>query len=172
MARKALFIVLIVSLMAVPALAKQSVSPSKEKTHASASKEKAPAGQTGRIAVDFGARWNSMSDKERKSFLDGFYFGIYQMCTNAAFAPDAQNQAPAQQESEKRLRSCMAANVPFTDLAAVQGAMTDLYQDSANNHIPFNLMMGFAFEKIAGKPYDDDLAKLRQNVEARLKIDK
>jgi len=165
MARKALLIVLIASFMAVPALAKQTVSASKEKAPAS-------AGQTSRTFSDFGGRWNSMTDKERGSFMDGYYMAFHLLCTNAALGTAEQSsQAPNQQDIQKRFASCMATNLPF-DPSAVKGAMTELYQDSANNHVPFDQMMGFAFEKVAGKPYDDNLTKLRQNIEAHLKSGK
>jgi len=160
MARKALFIVLILSLMAVPALAKQTVSASKAKAPAA-------AGQTSRIFSDFGGRWNSMSDKERQSFMEGYYSAIQLICTNAALGDSAQaNQGPDQQN--KQFLACMGTYAPF-ELAPTKAAMTELYQDSANNHIPFSQMIGFAFAKVAGKLDEGNLAQLRQNVEAQLK---
>jgi len=168
MARKALFIVLILSLLAVPALAK-SKPAGKAGATATAT---APAGQTSRTFIDFGTRWTSMTDKERSSFLDGYYMAFHLLCTNAVLGNAGQdNQKPNTQEIQKQFAGCMAANLPF-DPATVKAAMTELYQDTANNHIPYDQMIGFAFEKVAGKPYDDDLAKLRQDVENHLKVGK
>ena len=173
MARKALFIILILSLMAAPALAKQTVSASKDKTPVSVGKEKAPAPtRQPRVFANFGDRWNAMSDKERDSFLEGYYMAFHLVCTNVAMASAGQNnQAPNQQEREKQLTNCMVANLPFAP-SSTKAVLTELYQDSANNHMPFDQMIGIAFEKMAGHPYEENLAKLRQIVEAQLRSGK
>jgi len=168
MARKALFIVLILSLMAVPALAKTKSSGQAGATATAT----APAGQNNRIFADFGTRWNSMSDKERDAFMEGYISALRLLCTNSVMTAAKQtNKTPDQQEIAKQFNTCMTANFPFPP-SSVKEAMSALYQESANNHIPFDVMIGFAFEKAGNKPYEDDLAKLRQDIETRLKSDK
>ena len=50
---------------------------------------------------------------------------------------------------------------------AIKEAMTSLYQDKANNIIPYDLMFGMALLKVKGDPFEDNLARLRQDLSRR-----
>ena len=54
--------------------------------------------------------------------------------------------------------------IPF-NIPTVREAMTGLYADKANNHVPWDDMYGFSLLKIAGKPYEDALRDSRTRMD-------
>ncbi len=151
MARKALLIVLALTLtLAVPAFAQKKSEP----------KAPVPVGHQASVS-NFGQRWNSMTDKERDHFLQGMIYAIRLVCTNAVFS--SANKPANMQEAGKQFAECFKAQFPYSP-GDVKVAMTALYQDKANDIVPFDLMYGMALLKIKGDPYEQNLTKLRQDL--------
>lgn len=158
MARKALLTVIaLLVAFSVPAYA-QKKSADKQPTAMS----QAAGGTT---ISNFGQRWTGMGEKERESFLEGMASAFRIMCLNAVMGgldATAQNA----QEADKKFKECMVAFFPY-QMHLVRQAMTELYQDKANNNVPFDVCFGVALLKIKGDPYEENLAKLRQDLAKR-----
>jgi hypothetical protein len=160
MARKALLVVLALALFtATPALA-QNKPASKKATSldASASASAAPG------FAGFGQRWNSMSDKEHDSFLNGMLTAFRNFCLDVTAGDSSKDP----QEVNKNFMTCFATHFPYQP-AVVKQALNELYKDKANNIIPFDYMYGMALLKVKGDPIDDKLVKLRQVSEKAFK---
>jgi hypothetical protein len=155
MARKALLIALALILAFASSALAQKKAPAPLASSPSAA-AKGPAEVT-----NFGQRWSAMTDKERESFLEGMAFAFRIYCLNAVMAGD--NKPQNAQEADKRFKECFLAQFPYQP-ALVKEAMTSLYQDKANNNIPFDMMYGMALLKVKGDPIDENLAKLRQEL--------
>ena len=159
MARKAVFIALILVL----ALSGQALAQKKtDKAPTSlASQPSAAAAGPGTIK-DFGNRWNAMGDKERTAFLEGMVSGFRIVCLNVVMA--GQSAPPSAQEAEKKFKECVLPMFPYA-IREVKEAMNSLYQDKANNVVPFDMMYGMALLKVKGDPaLDDSLVSLRKNL--------
>ena len=152
MAKKALILtVALLCAFAVPAMAQQKKS--------SGDKKPVPvAGAAHADVSDFGARWQGMSDKEREGFIMGMATAFRVMCMNVA-AGDGSNKDPL--EFTKRVRECFISVMPYQP-SRIKEAMTSLYQDKANNHVPFDMLYSVALLKAGDKPYDESLVQLRK----------
>jgi len=162
MARKALLIALALILaLAVPALA-QKKTGDKSPTPLASSPSAAAKGN-GEV-TNFGQRWTAMTDKERIFFVEGIATAFRILCLNVAFGGPDSSKNP--QDAQKSFMDCFLAQFPYQPYM-VKDAMTGLYQDKANNIIPFDLMYGMALLKVKGDPIEDNLAKLRQDLSKR-----
>lgn len=152
MAKKALILtVALLCAFAVPAMAQQK--------KASADKKPVPVAASGQSEVsDFGARWQGMSDKEREGFMRGMATAFRVVCMNVA-AGDGKNKDAA--DLNKRFMECFVSVMPYP-INAVKAAMTSLYQDKANNHVPYDMLYGAALLKAGDKPYEESLIQLRK----------
>jgi len=156
MARKALLIALALTLaLAAPAMAQKKSEP----------KTPVPVGQQASVS-NFGQRWSAMTDKERDHFLEGMIYAIRMVCTNAVFGSEQKQMN--MQEAGKQFAECIKAQFPYKP-GDVKTAMTTLYQDKANNIVPFDLMYGMALLKIKGDPYEENLSKLRKDLSKGVK---
>ena len=159
MARKALLIVsALILFCAAQALAQQK--PGK----AAAPLDNPPssaASQAQRRFSDFGRNWIAMPDKERLAFMEGYLVSLRIVCAQAGYDPSAKQNS---QEYAKRVNDCLSGNFPATP-SAVLAAMTEMYQQEANNHIPYGYMLQFALLKVTGKPYEDALAEGRKELD-------
>ena len=154
MAKKALILtVALLCAFAVPAMAQQKKAATGDKKPVSM----APA--TGHADVsDFGTRWQGMSEKERESFLLGMGSAFRVVCMNAA-SGDGTNKDVL--EANKRFKECMLTFMPY-QISVIKASMTSLYQDKANNQMPFDMLYGVALLKAGEKPYEDSLMQLRK----------
>uniref|UniRef100_A0A7C4AH86 Uncharacterized protein n=1 Tax=Fundidesulfovibrio putealis TaxID=270496 RepID=A0A7C4AH86_9BACT len=158
MARKALLTVIaLLVAFSVPAYAQKK----------SGDKQPTPMSQAASAASvsNFGQRWAAMGEKERDGFLEGMVTAFRIMCLNAVMGGlDAKSQNA--QEADKKFKECMVGFFPY-QMHLVRQAMTELYQDKANNAVPFDVCFGVALLKIKGDPYEENLAKLRQDLAKR-----
>jgi hypothetical protein len=162
MARKALLIALALMLaLAVPALA-QKKTGDKSPTPLASSPADAAKGH-GEV-TNFGQRWTAMTDKERNSFLEGVVSAFRIVCLNVAMGGPDTSKNP--KDMQKNFMDCFLAQFPYQSYM-VKEAMTSLYQDKANNIIPFDIMYGMALLKVKGDPVEDNLVKLRQDLNRR-----
>lgn len=162
MARKAVLTALALILaLAVPAFAQQKGAEKKSATSAAASSAAAHNSVT-----NFGQRWTAMADKEREAFLEGMAFAFRTACMSAVMSLDSTKTNP--QEADKTFRECFSGWFPYRPYDVKQ-AMTTIYQDKANNIIPFDIAYGQALLKVKGDPIEDNLAKLRQDLAKRAK---
>lgn len=163
MARKALLIALaLIFALAAPALA-QKKSGSKTPTPLGGSPSSTAASAAHQFS-GFGKYWNDMGDKEHEAFLRGMITAFRIYCMEAVGSDKSRNP----QDVNKRFMECFAANFPYQP-SAVKEAMNSLYQDKANNNVPFDYMFGIALLKVKGDPVEDKLVKLRQDSEKLLK---
>lgn len=157
MARKALLIALALTLaFAAPAVAQQKKSDPKAPVPLS--------GQQQATVSNFGQRWTAMTDKERDTFLEGMATALRMVCTTAVFT--AEPKPKDMTEANKRFIECFSAQFPYKP-GDIKGAMNSLYQDKANNIVPYDIMFGMALLKLKGDPYEENLAKLRQDLAKR-----
>ncbi|MFP5239612.1 MAG: hypothetical protein ACLGQW_07275 [Acidobacteriota bacterium] len=156
MARKALLTALALILaLAVPAFAQQKGGDKKAAASSAAS-------ATPRSTVsNFGQRWNTMTDKERELYLEGMAFAFRTVCMSAVMTLDSAKTNP--QEADKAFRECFSGWFPYRPYDVKQ-AMNAIYQDKANNIIPFDIAYGQALLKVKGDPIEDNLNKLRQDL--------
>ena len=161
MARKALLTALALILaLAVPAFAQQKGGD--KKAAASSAASTAPKS----AVTNFGQRWTGMSDKERDLFLEGMVSAFRIICVNQLYTLDASKTSP--QEADKAFRECFSVLFPYRPYDVKQ-AMTAIYQDKANNIIPFDIAYGQALLKVKGDPIEDNLTKLRQDLTRQAK---
>ncbi|GAB6039156.1 hypothetical protein JCM15519_37150 [Fundidesulfovibrio butyratiphilus] len=162
MAKKILLAALLVAVaFASPAWSKKEKTPT---PLSSSSESSAP-----QSISNFGTRWLDMSAKERMAFIEGMASAFRVICQNVIFQGD--NKPKNAQEAQQRFRDCMLPMMPYRPTEIVD-AMTALYQDKANNILSWDLVYGIALVKIKGDPYEDNLAKLRQDVNKVLKSSK
>jgi hypothetical protein len=160
MARKALFIVLALTLItAAPALAQKKPS-----SKAAVASDDASSATAAPKPLSFGQRWNAMSDKEHDAFLLGMLAAIQNRCQTLV----ANSQTTDIKEANKTAVNCLGSLFPYAP-ALVKQAMSELYQNKANNSISFDYMYGVALLKIKGTPVEDNLVKLRQASEKAIK---
>jgi hypothetical protein len=159
MARKALLIVsALILFCAAQALAQQR--PGK----AAAPLDNPPssaAAHAQRRFSDFGHSWSAMPSTERLAFMEGYLVSLRLVCSQAAYDPSAKQNSQAY---AKRVNDCLSGNFPAAP-SAVLAAMNELYQQEANNHIPYGYMLQFALLKVSGKPYEDALAEGRKELD-------
>lgn len=161
MARKALLIALVLVL----SLAGQAFAQKKDKTPVGLSSSPSAAASGPQTVRDFGTRWTAMPDRERSVFLEGMVSAFRILCLNAVMA--GQTTPPSAQEAEKKFKECVINWFPY-QIRDVSQAMTELYQDKANNNIPFDTMYGMSLLKIKGDPaLDENLSKLRKDLSNR-----
>ncbi|GFK93523.1 hypothetical protein NNJEOMEG_01357 [Fundidesulfovibrio magnetotacticus] len=165
MARKAALtaLTLILALaLAVPALAQK-----KDKTPAPLDgAPSAKAAGANLKVTDFGARWTAMTDRERNHFIEGMVTSIRFLCTNTIYGADPKQMD--MKDAEKRVVECIASNFPYMP-HDIKAAMTAIYQDKANNSLPYDIVYGFALFKVKGDSYEENLAKVRQLYDKRAK---
>jgi len=162
MARKVWLMVLALTLlMAVPALAQKPGNKAPTPLEGAPS---ATAASAHRQFSGFGQYWNAMSDKEHDAFMRGVVTAFRIYCMEAV----ASDKSQSPQDTNKHFMECFASNFPYQP-GLVKEAMNSLYQDKANNIIPFDYMFGLALLKVKGDPIDDRLARLRQDSEKLLK---
>lgn len=167
MARKACLIAMILVLgLAVPALAQKKAAGDKTPTPLSGSPA-STASHASQSFSNFGQTWTGMSEKERNYFIEGMVASFRIICLNAVVA-SGQGAPGSQQDADKKFRECMGAWFPYRP-SEVRDSMTALYQEKANNVVPFDTMFGMALLKIKGDPYEENLAKLRQDLAKRAK---
>jgi hypothetical protein len=167
MARNALLMVLALTLLsAAPALAQ--TKPGEKKATSLDATPSATAAKANRQFANFGQAWTAMPDNERHDFLLGFVTSIRIVC--ASFASEGEGKQHPQ-DMPKLVNGCISTNFP-AQIMDVKEAMTALYQDKANNHIPYGDMLRFAMMKVTGKPYEDDLAQGREQFDKAFKGDK
>lgn len=155
MARKALlFSLALILALAAPAWAQKKSDP------------KAPVAVGGQQSTvsNFGQRWTAMTDKERDMFLEGMATALRMVCTTAVFT--AEPKPKDMNEANKRFMECFSAQFPYKPWD-IKNAMNALYQDKANNIVPYDIMYGMALLKVKGDPYEENLAKLRQDLNKR-----
>lgn len=161
MARKALLIALALTL-ALAGAAHAQKGADKKPTSLSSAPSAAAAGPA--TVTNFGQRWTAMSDKERDTFLEGMTTALRLVCTNAVLG---QETKPVDmQAANKSFMECFAGVFPYKP-GDIKSAMTSLYQDKNNNIIPYDIMYGMALLKVKGDPYEDNLARLRQDLAKR-----
>lgn len=163
MARKAaLFALTLILALALPALAQKKDKAPQPLAGAPSAKA---AGANLKV-TDFGVRWSSMTDQERNHFIEGMVTSIRFICTNSVYG--AEPKQMDMKDADKHVLECIAANFPYKP-SDVKAAMTALYQDKANNNVPYDTMYGFALFKVKGESYEENLAKVRQLFDKRLK---
>jgi len=158
MARKALLIVLALILaFAAPAMAQKKSAAPLAAAPSAAAKGSAEV-------TNFGQRWTAMTDKERDLFLEGIATAFRILCMNVVLGGETKPQNA--QDADKRFKECFLAQYPYQS-SLIKQAMNTLYQDKANNIVPYDLMFGMALLKVKGDPIEDNLAKLRQDLSRR-----
>ncbi|WP_243438904.1 hypothetical protein [Fundidesulfovibrio soli] len=166
MARKALLTALALILaLAVPAFAQQKAGDKKPAASGAASGAAASAAPRATVS-NFGQRWNGMTDKERELYLEGMAFAFRTVCMSAVMTLDSSKTSP--QEADKAFRECFSGWFPYRPYDVKQ-AMNAIYQDKANNIIPFDIAYGQALLKVKGDPIEENLNKLRQDLAKRAK---
>lgn len=161
MARKALLIALALTL-ALAGAAHAQKSADKKPASLSSAPSAAAAGHA--TVTNFGQRWTAMTDKERDMFIEGMTTAIRLVCTNAVLG---QETKPVDmQAANKSFMECFAGVFPYKP-GDIKSAMTSLYQDKNNNIVPYDIMYGMALLKVKGDPYEDNLARLRQDLAKR-----
>ena len=151
MAKKALILtVALLCAFAVPAMAQKKASTDKKPTPVAAAAHSEVS--------DFGVRWQAMSDKEREGFLRGMATAFRVVCLQVA-AQDGKTSDPA--ELNKRFMECFISTMPYQP-NRIKDAMTSLYQDKANNHIPYDMLYSAALLKAGDKPYEENLVQMRK----------
>ncbi|WP_243313900.1 hypothetical protein [Fundidesulfovibrio agrisoli] len=165
MARKALLTALALILaLAVPAFAQQKGGD--KKAAASGASSSAASAAPRATVSNFGQRWNGMTDKERELYLEGMAFAFRTVCMSAVMTLDSAKTSP--QEADKTFRECFSSWFPYRPYEVKQ-AMTAIYQDKANNIIPFDIAYGQALLKVKGDSIEDNLTKLRQDLARQAK---